>query len=59
MAVLTSTTRQHGPTRPASSFASTGYGYEPWHYRYVGWDAAAEVHPSGLPLRQYRWEHER
>ena len=31
----------------------TGYAYEPWHIRYVGRDVAAEVHRSGLTLREY------
>jgi D-alanyl-D-alanine carboxypeptidase len=44
---------------PAGSFAVTGYDYEPWHYRYVGRDVAAAVRASGVPLRQYLWEHER
>lgn len=31
----------------------TGYAYEPWHYRYVGLDAAHELEASGLPLETY------
>ncbi|GIW13790.1 MAG: hypothetical protein KatS3mg062_1229 [Tepidiforma sp.] len=31
----------------------TGYAYEPWHIRYVGPDVAADVHHSGLTLREY------
>ncbi len=31
----------------------TGYAYEPWHIRYVGKDVAAEVHRSGLTLREF------
>jgi len=31
----------------------TGYAYEPWHVRYVGKDVAAQVHASGLTLREY------
>ena len=41
---------------PAGAFATTGYDYEPWHYRYVGRQIAAEVQASGVPLRQYLWE---
>jgi zinc D-Ala-D-Ala carboxypeptidase len=33
----------------------TCYDYEPWHFRYVGRDIAAQVHGSGLTLRQYLW----
>ncbi|WBL35658.1 M15 family metallopeptidase [Tepidiforma flava] len=31
----------------------TGYAYEPWHIRYVGKEVAADVHRSGLTLREY------
>lgn len=31
----------------------TGYGYEPWHYRYIGVAAAQELHGSGLLLEEY------
>lgn len=31
----------------------TGYAYEPWHVRYVGKDVAADVHSSGLTLREF------
>ncbi len=31
----------------------TGYAYEPWHIRFVGRDVAAEVHRSGLTLREF------
>lgn len=43
---------------PAGAFATTGYDYEPWHYRYVGRDVAAAVRASGVPLRQYLWERQ-
>jgi zinc D-Ala-D-Ala carboxypeptidase len=33
----------------------TCYGYEPWHYRYVGRAEAAAVRSSGLTLRQWLW----
>lgn len=33
----------------------TCYSYEPWHYRYVGRDAAAAVQASGLTLREWLW----
>lgn len=31
----------------------TGISNEPWHYRYVGKDAAAEIYESGLCLEEY------
>ena len=31
----------------------TGIGYEPWHYRYVGREAAAEMKELGLCLEEY------
>ena len=31
----------------------TGISDEPWHYRYVGREAAAEIHDSGLCLEEY------
>lgn len=31
----------------------TGIIYEPWHYRYVGREVAAEIHASGLCLEEY------
>jgi LAS superfamily LD-carboxypeptidase LdcB len=33
----------------------TCYGYEPWHFRYVGREEAERVHASGLTLRQFLW----
>ena len=32
----------------------TGIIYEPWHYRYVGRDAAREMHELGVCLEEYR-----
>jgi D-alanyl-D-alanine carboxypeptidase len=31
----------------------TGVGYEPWHYRYVGVEAAKEIMEQGLCLEEY------
>ena len=31
----------------------TGISHEPWHYRYVGMDAAKEIYESGLCLEEY------
>lgn len=38
---------------PEGSSESTGIIYEPWHYRYVGREAAADIHESGLCLEDY------
>jgi LAS superfamily LD-carboxypeptidase LdcB len=31
----------------------TGYNYEPWHFRYVGIEAATEIYNNDLVLEQY------
>ena len=33
----------------------TGIEYEPWHFRYVGRDAAAVMHRDGLCLEEF-WD---
>jgi D-alanyl-D-alanine carboxypeptidase len=33
------------------------YGYEPWHFRYVGREGARLIHESGQVPRRYLWEH--
>lgn len=33
---------------PEGETAVTGYAYEPWHFRFIGVDAAADFHESGL-----------
>jgi D-alanyl-D-alanine carboxypeptidase len=38
---------------PQGKEATTGYAYEPWHFRYLGTDAAAAYGASGLTLNQY------
>lgn len=38
---------------PESKADLTGVGYEPWHYRYVGKDAAKEITQQGLCLEEY------
>ena len=38
---------------PENKTDVTGIVYEPWHYRYVGLDAAAALHASGLTLEEY------
>ncbi len=36
---------------------ATCFHYEPWHYRYLGRELAAQVHESGLTIREYLWTH--
>ena len=38
---------------PADKTAITGFATEEWHYRYVGVDAATEMHERGLCLEEY------
>lgn len=38
---------------PQDKVAITGYSYEPWHYRFVGQQAAAEMRMSGECLEEY------
>lgn len=38
---------------PTDKSALTGVNYEPWHYRYVGVEAAREIMGGGLCLEEY------
>ena len=38
---------------PSDKTETTGYAYEPWHYRFVGVKAAAEIHEKGITLEEY------
>jgi D-alanyl-D-alanine carboxypeptidase len=38
---------------PAGAEDTTCFGYEPWHYRWIGRPAAAAQHASGDPLRVF------
>lgn len=38
---------------PTDKSDITGIGYEPWHYRYVGKDAAKEIMEKGICLEEY------
>ena len=38
---------------PAGGQDDSCYGYEPWHYRWIGREAAAEQRRSGLVLRRF------
>lgn len=42
---------------PADGLDDTCYGYEPWHYRWIGRQAAAEQRASGLTLRRFLERH--
>ena len=38
---------------PEDKVYITGISYEPWHYRYVGVEAATEIHEKGICLEEY------
>ena len=38
---------------PSDKSEITGINYEPWHYRYVGKEAAKEIYEMGLCLEEY------
>ena len=38
---------------PSGKSGLTGIIYEPWHYRYVGKDAAREIYEAGVCLEEY------
>ena len=38
---------------PTGKSDITGIIYEPWHYRYVGRDAAKEIYDRGICLEEY------
>ena len=40
---------------PRGAFDRTCYDYEPWHYRYVGRDLAAQIVASGLTPSEVIW----
>lgn len=40
---------------PRNSQDTVCYSYEPWHYRYMGRELAAQIHNSGLTLREWLW----
>lgn len=41
---------------PTDKSGITGIGYEPWHYRYVGKEAAQEIMSRGICLEEYLGE---
>lgn len=38
---------------PPSKSSITGIVFEPWHYRYVGKEAAKEIHDQGITMEEY------
>ena len=38
---------------PQDGTDSTGYSYEPWHYRFVGVKAATAIYKKGITLEEY------
>ena len=38
---------------PANKADVTGISYEPWHYRYVGADAAKRIYEQGITLEEF------
>lgn len=40
---------------PEGRIRQVCYGYEPWHWRYVGRARAREIRQSGLTLRKFLW----
>ena len=38
---------------PTDKSDLTGVGYEPWHYRYVGEEAAKAITEQGICLEEY------
>lgn len=38
---------------PANKTELTGITYEPWHYRYVGKEAAETIHTQGICMEEY------
>lgn len=41
---------------PANKSDITGISYEPWHYRYVGVEAATRMYKTGQTLEEYMGE---
>lgn len=38
---------------PKGKESTTGYTYEPWHYRFVGVETATKIYEKGLTLEEY------
>lgn len=39
---------------PLEAFETTGFKYEPWHYRYVGTEMALLLHTTGISLTEWQ-----
>lgn len=39
---------------PKAMFHITGFKYEPWHYRYVGIEAATYIYKNNITLEEYK-----
>lgn len=42
---------------PRGHESDSCYMYEPWHYRYLGVDAARRIHEQGVTARAFLWRH--
>lgn len=42
---------------PADTYETTGFKYEPWHFRYIGVELSMELHTSGLILTEWQLAH--
>lgn len=42
---------------PENKTEITGYDFEPWHYRFVGREAAWQIHNAGICLEEYVANH--
>ena len=38
---------------PKNDVKITGYDWEPWHYRYIGVEAATKIHEEGITFDEY------
>ncbi|HRO24464.1 MAG TPA: D-alanyl-D-alanine carboxypeptidase family protein, partial [Promineifilum sp.] len=39
---------------PFEAFETTGFFYEPWHFRYVGVEMATFLHEQGISLTEHQ-----
>ena len=42
---------------PKAKFHTTGFKYEPWHYRYVGINVATYIYENNITLEEYKKTH--
>ena len=43
---------------PIGKTSVTGYSYEPWHYRFVGFEAAKEIYDEKISVEEYFNSHD-